>query len=57
MNIGEKAKSAELKAVQAAAQEAAVAQQQAMSETADAFRGVHLDPNEDHWDEVCRCSF
>lgn len=28
------------------------AQKQAMSETADAFRGVHLDPNAHHWDEV-----
>lgn len=25
---------------------------QAMDESADAFRGVHLDPNAHHWDEV-----
>ena len=30
----------------------AEAQKQAMNETADAFRGVHLDPNAHHWDEV-----
>lgn len=29
------------------------AQKQSLSETADAFRGVHLDPNAHHWDEVC----
>jgi serine/arginine repetitive matrix protein 2 len=26
---------------------------QAMMQQADAFRGVHLDPNAHHWDEVC----
>ena len=35
-----------------AASLAVEAQKQAMSETADAFRGVHLDPNAHHWDEV-----
>ena len=35
-----------------AASLAAEAQKQAMNETADAFRGVHLDPNAHHWDEV-----
>jgi hypothetical protein len=28
------------------------AQKQALSQTADAFRGVHLDPNAHHWDDV-----
>ncbi|KAL5495599.1 hypothetical protein ACEPAI_1062 [Sanghuangporus weigelae] len=28
------------------------AHKQAMSESADAFRGVHLDPNAHHWDEM-----
>ncbi len=52
MGTGEKAKSEEFKAAQVAAQEAVVTQQQDLSETADAFRGVHLDPNSHHWDEV-----
>ncbi|THH11787.1 hypothetical protein EW145_g411 [Phellinidium pouzarii] len=34
------------------ASDAAEAQKHAMSETADAFRGVHLDPNAHHWDEM-----
>ena len=36
---------------QEAAQSAAL-QKQAMRAEADAFRGVHLDPNAHHWDEV-----
>lgn len=36
---------------QEAAQTAAL-QKQAMRAEADAFRGVHLDPNAHHWDEV-----
>ena len=39
-----------------AASDALDAQRQAMSETADAFRGVHLDPNAHHWDDVCAFS-
>ncbi|EJD04311.1 uncharacterized protein FOMMEDRAFT_140309 [Fomitiporia mediterranea MF3/22] len=35
-----------------AATEVSDAQKQALSETADAFRGVHLDPNAHHWDEM-----
>lgn len=27
------------------------------SEEADTFRGVHLDPNAHHWDEVCATAF
>ena len=34
------------------AAEAVAAQRQAMMQTADSFRGVHLDPNAHHWDEV-----
>ncbi|KAI5124449.1 hypothetical protein M0805_008333 [Coniferiporia weirii] len=34
------------------ASDATEAQKHAMSETADAFRGVHLDPNAHHWDEM-----
>lgn len=30
----------------------AALQKQAMRAEADAFRGVHLDPNAHHWDEV-----
>lgn len=41
---------AQLAAETAAAQTAA--QKQAMIETAAAFRGVHLDANARHWDEV-----
>lgn len=48
MNAVRLAKIADMKA----ASEAVEAQKQAMSETADAFRGVHLDPNAHHWDEV-----
>lgn len=29
------------------------AARQARLEEADTFRGVHLDPNAHHWDEVC----
>jgi serine/arginine repetitive matrix protein 2 len=36
---------------QKAAEELA-AQKRAMLQTADSFRGVHLDPNAHHWDEV-----
>jgi hypothetical protein len=36
---------------QEAAMSAAV-QRQAQRAEADAFRGVHLDPNAHHWDEV-----
>jgi hypothetical protein len=36
---------------QEAAQTAAL-QKQALRAEADAFRGVHLDPNAHHWDEV-----
>ena len=46
--IGRLAKISELKAQAGSAD----AQKQALSETADAFRGVHLDPNAHHWDEV-----
>lgn len=35
------------------AAEAAAANKQARMEEADTFRGVHLDPNAHHWDEVC----
>lgn len=35
-----------------AAAEVVEAQKQALLETADAFRGVHLDPNAHHWDDV-----
>ncbi|KAH9937451.1 uncharacterized protein B0H18DRAFT_970690 [Fomitopsis serialis] len=34
------------------AAQAAAAQQQAMTAQADTFRGVHLDPNAHHWDEM-----
>jgi len=34
----------------------AAANKQARIEEADTFRGVHLDPNAHHWDEVCNCS-
>jgi serine/arginine repetitive matrix protein 2 len=34
------------------AAEALAAQKRAMLQTADSFRGVHLDPNVQHWDEV-----
>jgi serine/arginine repetitive matrix protein 2 len=34
-------------------EEAHEAQQHALQEQADAFRGVHLNPNAHHWDEVC----
>jgi hypothetical protein len=39
---------------EATAQEAAsaAANKQARMEEADTFRGVHLDPNAHHWDEV-----
>lgn len=40
-----------------AAAEAAEAQKQALLETADAFRGVHLDPNAHHWDDVNESDF
>ncbi len=33
--------------------EASAAHKQARLEEADTFRGVHLDPNAHHWDEVC----
>lgn len=33
--------------------DAAAANIQARMEEADTFRGVHLDPNAHHWDEVC----
>lgn len=45
---GRRQKAAETKA----ASDALDAQRQAMSETADAFRGVHLDPNAHHWDDM-----
>lgn len=35
------------------AAETAAANKQARMEEADTFRGVHLDPNAHHWDEVC----
>jgi hypothetical protein len=35
------------------AAETAAADKQARSVEADTFRGVHLDPNAHHWDEVC----
>ena len=35
------------------AAETAAASKQARMEEADTFRGVHLDPNAHHWDEVC----
>lgn len=35
------------------AAETAAANKQARLEEADTFRGVHLDPNAHHWDEVC----
>lgn len=39
--------------VEAAAVTAATAaSKQARAEEADTFRGVHLDPNAHHWDEV-----
>lgn len=44
-------RSALLSEKQEAAQTAAL-QKQAMRAEADAFRGVHLDPNAHHWDEV-----
>lgn len=44
-------RSAMLSEKQEAAQTAAL-QKQAMRAEADAFRGVHLDPNAHHWDEV-----
>ena len=44
-------RSAILSEKQEAAQTAAL-QKQAMRAEADAFRGVHLDPNAHHWDEV-----
>jgi len=31
----------------------AAAHKRARMEEADTFRGVHLDPNAHHWDEVC----
>jgi hypothetical protein len=34
----------------------AAANKQARIEEADTFRGVHLDPNAHHWDEVCNSS-
>jgi serine/arginine repetitive matrix protein 2 len=34
------------------ADETAAAHKQARMEEADTFRGVHLDPNAHHWDEV-----
>lgn len=34
------------------AAESAAASKQARKEEADTFRGVHLDPNAHHWDEV-----
>ena len=40
-----------------AAAEAAEAQKQALLETADAFSGVHLDPNAQHWDDVNESDF
>lgn len=40
-----------------AASHAVEAQKQALSETADAFRGVHLDPNAHHWDDVGSLSY
>ena len=39
---------------QASTDTVASASQQARMEEADTFRGVHLDPNAHHWDEVCR---
>ncbi|KZT43937.1 hypothetical protein SISSUDRAFT_513184 [Sistotremastrum suecicum HHB10207 ss-3] len=44
---GRKVKSAQTQV----AAEAAAAEKQAMMQTADTFRGVHLDPNAHHWDE------
>lgn len=46
--LGLLAKHADMKA----AAEVVEAQKQALLETADAFRGVHLDPNAHHWDDV-----
>ena len=46
-----KVRSAMLSEKQEAAHTAAL-QKQAMRAEADAFRGVHLDPNAHHWDEV-----
>ena len=34
------------------ARDAAASQRLQQAATADAFRGVHLDPNAHHWDEV-----
>ena len=51
--LGLLAKHADMKA----AAEAAEAQKQALLETADAFRGVHLDPNAHHWDDVNESDF
>jgi serine/arginine repetitive matrix protein 2 len=31
------------------------ATKQLRAEEADVFRGLHLDPNIHHWDEVCFC--
>lgn len=36
----------------AGAAETAAANKQARMVEADAFRGIHLDPNAHHWDEV-----
>ncbi|KAF7306641.1 hypothetical protein MIND_00455600 [Mycena indigotica] len=40
------------KETMAAMQQAAAASKQARMEEADTFRGVHLDPNAHHWDEM-----
>lgn len=51
--VGVKIKLADTKEAEAAV----AANLQARQEDADTFRGIHLDPNAHHWDEVCRYYF
>ena len=46
------AKEAKDKSSKLAAAEAAAAYRKHLLEDLDAFRGTHLDPNANHWDEV-----
>lgn len=46
------AKEAKDKSSKLAAAEAAAAYRKHLIEDLDAFRGTHLDPNANHWDEV-----
>lgn len=52
LNYGRLGRVAKMMEKKQAAQ-AAAAQKQAISAEEDTFRGVHLDPNAHHWDEVC----